>query len=137
MTSQVRDALCSSARRATDVRFLVHVTCGEENPTRAALGLLVAKSAVDEGHAVDVFLAGDGAGLARSSAATGANGLGTGNAGEWLTYLAGHGVTIYVSGMSAQARGLDADSLKAAGFVPSPPTKLVALAAEADRVLVY
>lgn len=119
------------------MRFLIHVTCGEENPTRAALGLLVAKSAVDEGHDVDVFLAGDGAGLARTSAAAATNGIGTGNAGEWLAYLAEHNVPLYVSGMSAQARGMDAESLKADGFIPSPPTKLVALAAEADRVLVY
>lgn len=119
------------------MRFLVHVTCGEEAPTRAALGLLVAKSAVDEGHDVDVFLAGDGAGLARSTSAANTNGIGTGNAGEWLAYLAGRDVPLYVSGMSAQARGLDAETLKADGFIPSPPTKLVALAAQADRVLVY
>lgn len=119
------------------MRFLIHVTCGEENPTRSALGLLVAKSAVDEGHDVDVFLAGDGAGLARPGAAAATVGIGTGNAGEWLQYLAERQVPIYVSGMSAQARGMDADALSAAGFIPSPPTKLVALAAAADRVLVY
>ena len=39
-------------------RLLVHVTHGPEAPTRAALGLLVAKAAIDEGHRVDVFLAG-------------------------------------------------------------------------------
>lgn len=119
------------------MRFLIHITCGEENATRAALGLLVAKSAVDEGHHVDVFLAGDGASLARPGAAAATVGVGTGNAGEWLDYLAQHQVTVHVSGLSAQARGMDADTLKASGFVPAPPTTLVALAAGADRVLVY
>ena len=42
-------------------KILVHVISGPEDPTRAALGLLVAKSAIDEGHSVAVFLAGDGA----------------------------------------------------------------------------
>lgn len=41
------------------VKLLVHITHGPENPTRAALGFLVAKSALDEGHAVSLFLAGD------------------------------------------------------------------------------
>ena len=39
--------------------LLVHITCGPESPTKAALGLLVAKAAIDEGHQVEVFLAGD------------------------------------------------------------------------------
>jgi hypothetical protein len=42
-------------------RMLVHVTQGPENPTRAALAFLVAKTAIDEGDAVTLFLAGDGA----------------------------------------------------------------------------
>jgi predicted peroxiredoxin len=41
-------------------RLLLKVATGPENPTRVALGLLVAKTALGAGHAVDVFLAGDG-----------------------------------------------------------------------------
>ena len=48
-------------------RLLVHVTHGPEAPTRAALGLLVAKAAIDEGHDVDVFLAGDAVQLMRDA----------------------------------------------------------------------
>ena len=33
-------------------KILVHVTQGPENPTRAALDFLVAKSTIDEGHCV-------------------------------------------------------------------------------------
>lgn len=119
------------------MRFLIHVVSAGDSPTRTALGLLVAKSALDEGHEVDVFLAGDGAGLANPEVAAGIDGLGTGNAGEWLTYLRDRAVPIYVSAMSAQARGIEKETLEADGFVPSPPTRLVALAAAADRVLVY
>lgn len=119
------------------MRFLVHVVCGEEIPTRSALGLLVALSALDEGHEVTVFMAGDGAGLARESSAAATNGIGTGNAGEHLAKLRERGVTIYVSKLSAQARGLSPEDLTAAGYIPAPPTKLVELAAEADRTLIY
>ena len=38
--------------------LLIHITHGPEAPTRAALGLLVAGAAIDEGHEVNVFMAG-------------------------------------------------------------------------------
>ena len=44
---------------------LVHLATGPENATRAALALLVARTAAEEGHEVRVFLAGDGVQLAR------------------------------------------------------------------------
>ena len=46
-------------------RLLVHIATGPENPTRAALGLLVAKTALAAGHDVDLFFAGDGVGILR------------------------------------------------------------------------
>lgn len=119
------------------MRFLIHVVSATDAPTRTALGLLIAKSAAEEGHQVDVFLAGDGAGLAKPETAARIDGLGTGNAGEWLASLRELEVPVYVSAMSAQARGIQRETLEADGFIPSPPTKLVALAAAADRVLVY
>jgi len=41
------------------INLLVHITQGPENPTRAALGFLVAKTAIEDGHTVTLFLAGD------------------------------------------------------------------------------
>jgi hypothetical protein len=41
-----------SAAPSGRARILVHVTQGPENPTRAALAFLVAKTALDEGDAV-------------------------------------------------------------------------------------
>ena len=38
--------------RKERTKMLVHVTQGPENPTRAALAFLVAKTAIDEGDAV-------------------------------------------------------------------------------------
>jgi hypothetical protein len=46
-------------------KILVHVTHGPEHPTRAALGFMIARCAVEEGHTVSVFLAGDAVQLLR------------------------------------------------------------------------
>lgn len=111
--------------------FLVHVVTGPENPTRAALGLLVARTAVAEGHEVRVFLAGDAVHLARPETAESVRGVGTGAAAEHLGTLRDAGVPIFLSGMSSKARGIDS------GGDLSPPERLVELAASADTVLVY
>ena len=39
--------------------LLVHITCGPENPTKATLAFFVAAAAVEAGHEVHIFLAGD------------------------------------------------------------------------------
>jgi predicted peroxiredoxin len=60
-------------------RLLVHLATGPENPTRAALALLVARSALDAGHQVDVFIAGDGVGVLRPETLDAGHGIGTGS----------------------------------------------------------
>jgi predicted peroxiredoxin len=47
------------------MKLLVHSATGPENPTRAALALLVARTAAEEGHDVRLLLAGDAVHLAR------------------------------------------------------------------------
>ncbi len=44
--------------KPTHQKFLIHVTTGQDNPTKAALSFLVAKTALEEGHTVNLFLAG-------------------------------------------------------------------------------
>jgi uncharacterized protein len=117
-------------------RVLVHLATGPENPTRAALALLVARTALDEGHEVNVFLAGDAVQLARPATASIAHGIGTGSFGEHWEALAQAGVVLHLSGMSSQARGVDPGSL-AEGVELAAPQKLVELAVWADTTLVY
>ncbi len=116
-------------------RFLVHIATGPENPTRAALGLLVAKTAAGEGHDVNVFLAGDAVGFAREETAAAAQGIGTGSVAEHLAALREAGASVYLSGMSSKARGVSGEVASGAELVP--PEKLVELAAGAETVLVY
>jgi predicted peroxiredoxin len=118
-------------------KILVHVTHGPENPTRAALGLLVAKAALDEGHTVSVFLAGDAVQLIRDAVLDSLVGLGTGRLREHFDALVSGGARFYVSGMSAKSRGVtDADlGGKPAEF--AMPNVLVRLSLDHDRMFTY
>ena len=91
------------------MRLLVNLATGPENPTRAALALLVARSAVEEGHDVRLFLAGDGVQLARPETAEAARGIGTGSVAEHWEALSSAGVPVFLSGLSSKARGVPAD----------------------------
>jgi predicted peroxiredoxin len=118
-------------------RLLVHIVTGPENPTRAALGFLVARTARDAGHDVDVFVAGDAVAVLRPETLDAGHGIGTGSLREHVDALAGAGVTIHASGLSSKARGLTLDSLGGLAVTMAPPTKLIELVFAAERVLTY
>ena len=118
-------------------RILVHVTHGPEHPTRAALGFLVARAAVDEGHEVSLFLAGDAVQLLRDAVLDNLSGLGTGSLRESYEAVVAGGGRFYVSGMSGKARGLTEADLEGKPAELALPNVLVRLALEHDRVLTY
>jgi predicted peroxiredoxin len=118
-------------------KILVHVTSGPEHPTRAALAFLVAKAAVDEGHEVSMFLAGDATQLLRDAVLDSLVGLGTGSLRESYDAVVAAGTPLFASGMSSKARGLVEGDLEGKPVELTMPTKLVQLALEADRVLTY
>jgi predicted peroxiredoxin len=118
-------------------KLLVHVTCGPENPTKAALGFLVARAAADDGHDVSMFLAGDGVQLLRDSVLDSLTGLGTGSLRESYEAVVAAGTHLYASGMSSKARGVGEADLDGKPVELALPNRLVELAFEADRVLTY
>src|SRR5204863_9005126 len=118
-------------------KLLVHVTHGPEHPTRAALGFLVAKAAIEEGHEVSLFLAGDAVQLLRAAVLDSLSGLGTGSLRESYEAIAAGGGRFYLSGMSSQARGVTPDDLDGKPAEMAMPKLLVQLAFEHDRVLPY
>jgi len=118
-------------------RLLVHIATGPENPTRAALGLLVARTALGAGHEVDLFIAGDGVGILRPETLDAGHGIGTGSMREHIDALVAGGATFYASGLSSKARGISGDSLGGLAVTLAPPDKLVELTFAADRVLSY
>jgi uncharacterized protein len=118
-------------------KILVHVTHGPESPTRAALAFLVAKAAVDEGHAVSLFLAGDAAQLIRDSVLDSLTGLGTGRLREHFDALVAGSARFYVSGMSAKSRGVSEADLTGKPAEFAMPNVLVRLSLEHDRMFNY
>jgi uncharacterized protein len=118
-------------------RLLVHIATGPENPTRAALGLLVARTALAEGHAVDLFLAGDAVALLRPATLDAATGIGTGAAREHVDALVAGGARLFASGKSSQARAVTPEAVAGLQVEFAPPEVLVRLTFEADRVLTY
>lgn len=117
--------------------FLIHIHSGPDQPTKAALGFLVALTAMNEGHEVSLFLAGDGAALITDEALGTVVGLGTGKLRDHFDALAAGSARIHVSGKSAQARGITAEALAGKPAEFAMPARLVQLAAEADVVLAY
>lgn len=118
-------------------KILVHVTTGPENPTKAALAFLVAKAALEEGHEVSMFLAGDATQLLRDAVLDSLAGLGTGSLRESYDAVVARGAELYASGMSSKARGVGEGDLEGKSVELAMPNRLVQLTVESDRVLTY
>lgn len=127
----------AAPRPAARASVLVHLTEGPESPTRAALGFLVAKTALDEGDAVAVFLAGDAVQLIRDGVLDQLSGLGTGKLRELFDAIVKGGGRFYLSGMSSSARGITEADLHGKPAVFASPTVLLRLAKEHDRMFTY
>ena len=117
--------------------LLIHITTGPNDPTRAALGFLVAKTAAEEGHEVNMFLAGDAVQLIRDSVLDNLIGLGTGKIREHYDAIVQKKVTLYLSGMSCASRGITDKDLENKPVEKAMPNVLVQLTMDADKVLTY
>lgn len=118
-------------------KLLIHITHGPEAPTRAALGFLVGRAAVEEGHDVSFFLAGDAVQLLRDAVLDNLNGLGTGSLRESYEAVVAGGGRFFVSGMSSKGRGLTEADLEGKPAEMAMPQRLVELVFEHDGVLTY
>lgn len=117
--------------------LLVHITVGPENPTRAALGFLVAKQALEMGHTVTVFLAAEAVHLIKTPVIDSVVGLGSGSLRAHYDAIVAGGGRFVVSGLSAKIRGVvDEDYVGKPAEVGMPNT-LVDLIFSHDRTVVY
>jgi uncharacterized protein len=119
------------------MKILIHITSGPENPTKAALGFLVARTAVEKGHDVTLFLAGDAIQLMRKSVLESLQGLGTGSLSEHYKVLESAGCRFFLSGMSGKARGLTQEEFSGMQVEFAMPSVLLDLAIESERMFVY
>lgn len=117
--------------------LLIHVTRGPEDPTRAALAFLVAKAAIEEGHSVSLFLAGDAVQLIRAEVLDQLNGLGTGSLRESFAAVIRGGGRLYLSAASSRARGVTDEALRDKPAEFASPAALVRLVLSHDRALTY
>ncbi len=117
--------------------ILIHLSQGTENPTVAALAFLIARTAVEEGHEVTLFLAGDAVQLMREGALNNLSGLGTGKLKEHYDVLAKADCAFYLSGMSSKSRGLAEGEIEDKNMTLASPKVLVKLAMEKDKMFVY
>ncbi|MEJ1239353.1 DsrE family protein [Chryseolinea sp. T2] len=119
------------------MKILIHLTQGAENPTVAALALLVARTAIEEGHQVSIFLAGDAVPLIRDANMDNVTGVGTGKIRDHYDAIVKGGGKFYLSGMSSKARGIQETELTGKPAEFAPPSYLLKLAIESDRMFVY
>ncbi|WP_428665462.1 DsrE family protein [Runella sp.] len=122
---------------AKKMKFLIHVTQSPKDSTKAALAFLVAKTAIEEGHTVALFLAGDAVKLLQDPTLNSLTGLGTGKLREHYDAIVKGNGRFYLSGNSSKARGVTEADLKDKPAEFALPTVLVKLAAESDRVFTY
>ncbi|MCH6202044.1 DsrE family protein [Aquiflexum sp. LQ15W] len=127
----------TETKREDTMKVLIHITNGPENPTKAALGFLMAKTAVDEGYAVTLFLAGDAVQLLRNDVLDNLAGLGTGKLKDHYDTIVNGGGKFYLSGMSGKSRGLNEADLKGKPAEFAMPKVLLQLSVDSDRMFVY
>jgi uncharacterized protein len=118
-------------------KILVHMTCGPDQTTRAALGFFVARAAIEEGHTVTVFLAGDAVQLMRDAVLDSLVGLGTGGLREHYEKIRAGGGRFVLSGGSSKARGLTEQELEGKQVEFGNPNLLIRLVVDHDRVINY
>lgn len=115
----------------------MNLSTGPENPTKATLALLVARTALKNGHDVDVFFAGDAVSLLRPATLDALQGVGTGSLREHFDALVKGGARLFASGMSSRARAVDSDAIADAPVELVTPDRKVELIFEADRIVSY
>ncbi len=119
------------------IKLLIHLTSGPENPTKAALAFLVARTAVEEGHTVSLFLAGDAVQLIRDNVLDNLSGLGTGKLREHFDAIVKGGGKFYLSGNSSKARGVTDADIHSKPVEFALPNVLVHLIVDNDKVITY
>ena len=111
-------------------KFLIHIHSGLDLKNKATLGMLVAITAFKKGNEVNIFLAADGTDLLNIKREGDVVGQGTGDLKNHLDELKQTDIKLYVSGMSAKARGYDESLLDGLNAEFAMPDKLLELSTE-------
>ena len=118
-------------------KLLIHIHSGPDLKNKATLGMLVAITAHKKGNELNIFLAADGTHLLNTKNEGEVVGQGTGDLKNHLDYLKENDIKLYVSGMSAKARGYDESLLNGFNAEFAMPDKLLDLSTESDLSLIH
>ena len=118
-------------------KFLIHIHSGPDLKNKATLGMLVAITAHKKGIQLNIFLAADGTHLLNIKKEGEVVGQGIGDLKNHLDFIKENNIKLYVSGMSAKARGYDESLLDGFNAEFAMPDKLLELSIESDAVLCY
>ncbi len=120
-------------------RILIHSTHGPDAPTQADRAFLIAKTAIQEGHEVSLFLAGAAVQLVGDEHLDSVLGI-TEEATtlrESFDDIVSGGGRFYLSEMSCRARGMTEAALGGKEVELVAPNVLVRLTVDHDRVITY
>lgn len=98
---------------------------------------MVAKTAIEEGHTVTLFLAGDAVKLLQDSVLNGLTGIGTGKLRDHYEAIKKSGSKFYLSDNSSKARGNTEADIKGKPAEFAMPNVLVRLSVESDKMFTY
>ena len=98
---------------------------------------MVAKTAIEEGHTVTLFLAGDAVKLLQDSVLNTLTGIGTGKLRDHYEAIIKSGSKFYLSGNSSKARGNTEADIKGKPAEFAMPNVLVRLSVESDKMFTY
>ena len=118
-------------------KYLIHIHSGPDLKNKATLGMLVAITAFKKGDDVNIFLGADGTHLLNIKNEGEVVGQGTGDLKNHLDTLKENNIKLYVSGMSAKARGYDDSLLEGFNAEFAMPDKLIEISSNADTILCY
>ena len=118
-------------------KVLVQVIHGPEDPTKATLAFLIARTAKEAGHDVSMILVGEAVYLMKDDVLASVAGVGVGSLKAQFEAVRGYNMPIYVSQMSSKGRGVTDLDLRGKNATFVLPPKLVELAVQSDTVLTY
>ncbi|MCM3715374.1 DsrE family protein [Halalkalibacter oceani] len=117
-------------------KVCIHLTHGIEAPTQADRAFLIARTAIEEGHQVSMFLAGAAVNLLKDEHLDTILGFGPELRSYYNAIISGGG-KIYLSQISCDSRGITSADLDGKEVELSPPNKLVQLSIESDSMITY
>lgn len=115
----------------------MQATHGPENPTKATLAFLIARTAKEAGHDVTMLLVGDAVYLIKDEVLASVAGVGVGSLREHFKAVQDAKIPIFISQMSSKGRGVTEADLQGKNAIFVLPPKLVELATQSDTVLTY